>query len=236
MQDRKSVSKRRHEMHSHGTFEEDHAFGLRKMQHMLGTLEPGKLKPNPIFPQSVLGHLYMHKYGLSREQRAQIIRATNDSSRSMDVERIMRASDLEETKDDRRVQKTDVKPMQFQPNETNSKCSWPTTMSHRNCMVDYENESSETQVITVMMMKFWPQLKTMMILMMTKPLKFWKCTRSQRTNLEKHFIQGIQKESERNSKKPSAIGPCCSTESTAFRCHWIVFNCTGPFAETAVQV
>ena len=40
---------------SQGTFEEDHAKSLRKMQRMLGTLEPGKLKPTPIFPQSVLG-------------------------------------------------------------------------------------------------------------------------------------------------------------------------------------
>ena len=44
-------TKRRHETHSRGTFEEDHALGLRKMQHMLGTLEPGKLKPTPISPK-----------------------------------------------------------------------------------------------------------------------------------------------------------------------------------------
>ena len=79
-----------------GTFKEDHAYSQKKMQQMLGTLELGHTKPTPIFPQSVLGHLYMRKYGLSREQRAQIIRATNGSSRFQDVERIMKASDLED--------------------------------------------------------------------------------------------------------------------------------------------
>eukprot|EP00435_Cladocopium_sp_Y103_P054387 s19_g17.t1 len=89
-------SKRRHKATSHGTFERDHAESQKRMQHMLGTLEVGHLTPRPILPQSVLGHLYMRKYGLSRDQRAQIIRATNGSSRFKDVERIMRASDLEE--------------------------------------------------------------------------------------------------------------------------------------------
>ena len=110
---------------------------------MLGTLEPGKLKPTPIFPQSVLGHLYMRKYGLSREQRAQIIRATNGSSRFVDVERIMRASDLEETKDDRRVQK----PGRREAYEVSAKRQKQQVFladDDSSDLVDYENESSET--------------------------------------------------------------------------------------------
>jgi hypothetical protein len=76
------------------------------MQQMLGTLEMGHIKPKPIFPQSVLGHLFMRKYGLSRAQRAQVVRATNGSSRFQDIERILRASDLEESRsDDRRASK-----------------------------------------------------------------------------------------------------------------------------------
>ena len=137
-------SKRRHETHSRGTFEEDHAVGLRKMQHMLGTLEPGKLKPTPIFPQSVLGHLYMRKYGLSREQRAQIIRATNGSSRFVDVERIMRASDLEETKDDRRVQKTGRREAYAVSAKRDKQQVFLADDDESSELVDYENESSET--------------------------------------------------------------------------------------------
>jgi hypothetical protein len=48
----------------------------------------------------------MRKYGLSRDQRAQVVRATNGSSRFRDIERILRASDLEESRsDDRRASK-----------------------------------------------------------------------------------------------------------------------------------
>ncbi|CAL1138729.1 unnamed protein product [Cladocopium goreaui] len=137
-------TKRRHETHSRGTFEEDHALGLRKMQHMLGTLEPGKLKPTPIFPQSVLGHLYMRKYGLSREQRAQIIRATNGSSRFVDVERIMRASDLEETKDDRRVQKTGRRDAYAVSAKRHKQQVFLADDDESSELVDFENESSET--------------------------------------------------------------------------------------------
>eukprot|EP00435_Cladocopium_sp_Y103_P013473 s905_g3.t1 len=38
----------------------------------------------------------MRKYGLSKEQRSQVIRAAGGSSRFLDVERIMRASDIED--------------------------------------------------------------------------------------------------------------------------------------------
>eukprot|EP00435_Cladocopium_sp_Y103_P031844 s4675_g8.t1 len=49
----------------------------------------------------------MRKYGLSREQRAQVVRSTNGSSRFVDIERILRASDFEESSkpDDRRSAK-----------------------------------------------------------------------------------------------------------------------------------
>ena len=63
----------------------------REMQRVLGTLEPGYRKPKPIFPQSVLGHLFMRKFGLNREQRSLVIRSTGGSSRFLDVERILRA-------------------------------------------------------------------------------------------------------------------------------------------------
>ncbi len=49
----------------------------------------------------------MRKFGLSREQRAHIIRSTNGSSRLDDVERIIRASDLEEFRQDDRSRKHD---------------------------------------------------------------------------------------------------------------------------------
>ena len=130
---------------SHGTFHEDHAKSLRKMQHMLGTLEPGKLKPTPIFPQSVLGHLYMRKFGMSREQRAQIIRATNGSSRFTDVERIMRASDLEETRgDDRRQMKTGKRDAYVVTQKRGKQQIYMAEDEDSSELVDYENESSET--------------------------------------------------------------------------------------------
>ena len=68
------------------------------MAHMLGTIEVGHTKPSPIFPSTVLGHLFMRKYGLSREQRAQVIRSTGGSSKFHEVERILRASDFDETR------------------------------------------------------------------------------------------------------------------------------------------
>ena len=104
-EDRGPPKKRAWKAASRGTFEQDHAQSQRKMQQMLGTLEIGHLKPTPIFPQSVLGHLYMRKFGLSREQRSQIIRATNGSSRFIDVEKIMKASDLEERRSDHKPAK-----------------------------------------------------------------------------------------------------------------------------------
>ena len=72
---------RRKQHSTHGTYEADWAKQQLKMKQMLGTLEMGHIKAKPIFPQSVLGHLFMRKYGLSREQRAQIVRSTNGSSR-----------------------------------------------------------------------------------------------------------------------------------------------------------
>eukprot|EP00435_Cladocopium_sp_Y103_P065472 s345_g27.t1 len=92
-----SVGKRSGKQHSRGTFEQDWAQAQVRMKQMLGTLKMGHLKPKPIFPQSSLGHLFMRKYGLSREQRAQVVRSTNGSSRFVDIERILRASDFEES-------------------------------------------------------------------------------------------------------------------------------------------
>ncbi|CAE7032082.1 GIP [Symbiodinium natans] len=74
--------------------EEDKA--QRVMMRQLGRLEAGHLKLRPVFPSVVLGHLYMKKYGLTREQRTLVVRATGGSSRFEDVERIMRASDFED--------------------------------------------------------------------------------------------------------------------------------------------
>ena len=54
------------------------------------------MKLKAIFPEVVLGHLYMKKYGLTREQRTTVVRATGGSSRFRDVGRIMRASDFED--------------------------------------------------------------------------------------------------------------------------------------------
>eukprot|EP00438_Fugacium_kawagutii_P028282 Skav227626 [mRNA] locus=C9358797:125:8101:- [translate_table: standard] len=95
---------------SRGTLKADQEVANRRMLEMLGTLEQGHLRPKPIFPQAILGHLYMRKFGLNREQRAHIIRATNGSSRLDDVERIVRASDLEEFKADDRRRPDDRRP------------------------------------------------------------------------------------------------------------------------------
>ena len=89
--------------HSAGIWKADQARAQLHMQRVLGTVEAFHTKPKTVFPQSVLGHLFMPKFGLSKEQRAQVIRATGGSSRFADIERILRASDFEETKsDDRR--------------------------------------------------------------------------------------------------------------------------------------
>ena len=66
---------------SRGTFAADRKREELRMAHLLGTIEVGHTKPSPIFPSTVLGHLFMRKYGLSREQRAQVIRSTGGSSK-----------------------------------------------------------------------------------------------------------------------------------------------------------
>eukprot|EP00435_Cladocopium_sp_Y103_P025552 s3203_g6.t1 len=95
-----------------GSHKGDYEKQQLEMQRMLGTLEPGYRKPKPIFPQSVLGHLFMRKFGLNREQRSQVIRSTGGSSRFLDVERILRASDIEDNHrlEDRRNTKPPFKP------------------------------------------------------------------------------------------------------------------------------
>ena len=83
---------------SRGTFAADRNREELRMAHLLGTIEVGHTKPSPIFPSTVLGHLFMRKYGLSREQRAQVIRSTGGSSKFHEVERILRASDFDESR------------------------------------------------------------------------------------------------------------------------------------------
>eukprot|EP00435_Cladocopium_sp_Y103_P016594 s2147_g4.t1 len=102
--------------HSTASYKAEQERAQLEMQRMLGTLEPGFRKPKPIFPQSVLGHLFMRKFGLNREQRSQVIRSTGGSSRFLDVERILRASDIEDNNrlDDRRS----GKPPPFKRRET----------------------------------------------------------------------------------------------------------------------
>ena len=65
------------------------------MMESLELLEVGHLKLKPVFPSVVLGHLFLRKYGLSREQRSQVIRSTGGSSRFEDIEKVIRASDFE---------------------------------------------------------------------------------------------------------------------------------------------
>ena len=113
---------------SSGTWEADVAKQQLEMQQILGSVERSHRKPKPIFPQSVLGHLYMRKYGLSKEQRSQVIRATGGSSRFLDVERILRASDIEDNhrKDPKRhqvpfkSQRRDAYAVQVQDDESSS--------------------------------------------------------------------------------------------------------------------
>ena len=66
------------------------------MMDNLELLEVGHLTRKPIFPSVILKHLFMRKYGLSREQRSQVIRSTGGSCRFEDVERIIRTSDYED--------------------------------------------------------------------------------------------------------------------------------------------
>ena len=57
------------------------------------------MKQRPVFSSVVLGHLFMRKYGLGREQRSHLVRATGGSCRFEDAERILRASDFEDRPD-----------------------------------------------------------------------------------------------------------------------------------------
>eukprot|EP00435_Cladocopium_sp_Y103_P059192 s521_g21.t1 len=52
----------------------------------------------------------MRKFGLNREQRTLLIRSTGGSSRFLDVERILLASDLEDQREDRKPVKLQLKP------------------------------------------------------------------------------------------------------------------------------
>ena len=126
--ERASSAKSSKKHSSAGSWKADQKRSQLDMQRMLGALEPSHRRPRPIFPQSVLGHLFMRKFGLNREQRSLVIRSTGGSSRYQDVERILRASDLEDQRpDERRHQKLQLKPqrretfaVQEDPNDSSS--------------------------------------------------------------------------------------------------------------------
>ena len=80
---------------SRGTQRADDEKAHRKMMESLELLEVGHLKLKPVFPSVVLGHLFLRKYGLSQDQRSQVIRSTGGSSRFEDIEKVIRASDFE---------------------------------------------------------------------------------------------------------------------------------------------
>ena len=82
--------------YSRGTHKADEDKAQRRMLENLGKLEAGHLRVRPIFPEVILGHLFMRKYGLTREQRSQVIRSTGGSCRFKDVEKVIRASDYED--------------------------------------------------------------------------------------------------------------------------------------------
>ena len=67
---------------SRGTQRADDEKAHRKMMESLELLEVGHLKLKPVFPSVVLGHLFLRKYGLSREQRSQVIPWTPCSTSS----------------------------------------------------------------------------------------------------------------------------------------------------------
>ncbi|CAE7239120.1 RE1 [Symbiodinium sp. CCMP2592] len=81
---------------SRGTQKADDDRAQRRMLESLGRLEVGHLKLKPIFPAVILGHLFMRKYGLNREQRSQVIRSTGGSCKFEDIEKVIRASDYED--------------------------------------------------------------------------------------------------------------------------------------------
>ncbi|CAE6947351.1 GIP [Symbiodinium sp. CCMP2456] len=81
---------------SRGTHRADEERANRRMLEDLGKLEVGHLRVKPIFPEVILGHLFMRKYGLTREQRSQVIRSTGGSCKFKDVEKVIRASDYED--------------------------------------------------------------------------------------------------------------------------------------------
>ena len=62
----------------------------------LELLEIGHLKLKPVLQAVVLGHLFMRKYGLSRQQRAQVIRLTGGSCSCEDIEKVIKASEFED--------------------------------------------------------------------------------------------------------------------------------------------
>ena len=81
----------------YGSQQADNEKAQLKMMRQLELLEEGHTRACPIFQEVVLGHLFMKKYGLTREQRATVVTTTGGSSRfsDLELETIMRASDFE---------------------------------------------------------------------------------------------------------------------------------------------
>ena len=84
----------------------------------------------------------MRKYGLSKEQRSQVIRATGGSSRFLDVERILRASDIEDNH--RRDPKRHQVPLQVNDDDASSSIEAPmsSTESGEEAMLGETGEKS----------------------------------------------------------------------------------------------
>ena len=97
---RKAPSAEGGSQRSRGTQKADDERANRRMMENLETLEVGHLRVKSIFPEVILGHLFMRKYGLNREQRSQVIRSTGGSCKFKDIERVVRASDYEDKMQD----------------------------------------------------------------------------------------------------------------------------------------
>ena len=66
---------------SRGTQSDEDRAQLRNLEFQ----DEGHVKVRPVFPAENLGHLFMRKYGLSREQRSLVISATGGGSKFPDV-------------------------------------------------------------------------------------------------------------------------------------------------------
>ena len=202
----------------YGTHKADLEKKQRVMQQLLGALEPGHLRVKPIFPQSVLGHLFMRKFGLSRDQRAQVIRSTNGSSRLRDVERILRASDLEESRPDDKRQprpvRREVRAAEHQAMAMDEESS---------ATIDFEEESSDSShdVLELNDDETDQELHEMYELQGKAKDKF-----------RKTFKNGYKEEGERAEAQPSTLFACSGPWPA---CGWQPAG-SHAFAEDLLQV